>query len=162
MSNVRVKGLSELNAALQTLPAKIEANVLRSAMRAGANVIKDEARANVSVASGKLRAGLKVSTSSRRGKVTAKVKATGEHAHVAPWLEFGTAAHHIVSKGKGLNIGGVVVRSVDHPGISPRPFLRPALDSKAQQAVVAVGNAIKKRLATKHGIDTADIEVEAE
>jgi|VirMetMinimDraft_7_1064189.scaffolds.fasta_scaffold37040_4 HK97 gp10 family phage protein len=162
MSNVRVKGLSELNAALQTLPAKIEANVLRSAMRAGANVIKDEAKANVPVATGTLKAGIKVSTSNRRGTVTAKVKTTGKHAYIAKWLEYGTAAHRIVSKGKGLNIGGVVVRSVDHPGISPRPFLRPALDSKAQQAVVAVGNAIKKRLATKHGIDTADIEVEAE
>ena len=161
MSNVHIKGGAELNKFLQQLPAKMEANVLRSAMRAGANVIKDEAKANVPVASGLLRDGLKVSTSSRRGKVTAKVKATGKHAHIAPWLEYGTAAHRIVAKGKGMYFGGKVVRSVEHPGISPRPFLRPALDSRAQQAVVAVGNAIKKRLATKHGLDTAHIEVEA-
>lgn len=160
MSEFRVKGLADLNKFLQQLPAKMEQNVLRSALRAGANVVRDEAKANVPVDSGLLRDGLKVSTNSRRGRVTAKVKATGRHAYIAPWLEYGTAAHKIVSKGKGLYFGGMFARGVQHPGSRPKPFMRPALDSQAQQAVIAIGNAIKQRLATKHGLDTASVEIE--
>lgn len=157
-----VKGLKELAAMLQTLPAKLEANVLRSALRAGANVVKAEAVRMAPVKSGLLRAGLKVSTNNRRGTVTAKVKATGKHAYIAPWLEYGVAAHKISGKKGGwLSFGGLFAKSVQHPGFAPRPFMRPALDSQAQAALVAVGNAIKKRL-TKEGLNTADVEIEAE
>jgi HK97 gp10 family phage protein len=158
---VHVKGLAELQKFLDTLPAKMEANVMRSALRAGANVVKDEAKNNVPVKSGLLRDGLKVSTRSRKGVVTASVKATGKHAFIAKWIEFGTAAHRIVpKKAKSLFFGGIFAEGVDHPGSSAKPFLRPALDNRAQEATVAVGNQIKKRL-TKAGIEGAgavDIE----
>ena len=163
MSNVHIKGGAELNKFLQQLPAKIEQSVLRGALRAGANVVMAEAKANVPVASGQLRDGLKVSTSSRRGRVTAKVKATGKHAHIAPWLEYGTAAHKIVAKSKkGLFFGGLFVKGVQHPGARPKPFLRPALDGRAQDAVVAAAQYMKRRLATKNGLDTSSVEIEAE
>lgn len=100
MADVRVKGLADLNKFLQQLPAKVEQSVLRGALRAGANVVMAEAKANVPVDSGLLRDGLKVTTNSRRGRVTAKVKATGKHSFIAPWLEYGTAAHKIVAKSK--------------------------------------------------------------
>ena len=162
MSEVRVKGLSELNAFLQELPSKVEKNVLRGALRAGARVVQAEAKANVPVDTGTLRAGLKVSTGGKGGMVMAKVKATGKHAFVAPWLEFGVGAHAITArKGGWLFFGGAFAKSVDHPGIAPRPFMRPALDSRAQAAVVAAGEYMKQRLASKHGLDTADIEIEA-
>ena len=163
MSDVRVKGLSDLNKFLQQLPAKVEQSVLRGALRAGANVVMAEAKANVPVDSGQLRDGLKVSTSSRRGRVTAKVKATGKHAFIAPWLEYGTAAHKITAKkGKGLFFGGLFVKGVQHPGSRPKPFMRPALDGCAQDAVVAAAQYMKRRLATKNGLDTSSVEIEAE
>jgi len=162
MSNVHIKGGAELNKFLQQLPVKIEQSVLRGALRAGANVVMAEAKANVPVDSGQLRDGLKVSTSSRRGRVTAKVKATGKHAHIAPWLEYGTAAHKITAKGKGMFFGGLFVKGVQHPGSRPKPFMRPALDGRAQEAVSAAARYMKKRLATKHGLDTAGIEVDDE
>ena len=162
MSNVHVKGGAELNKFLQQLPVKIEQSVLRGALRAGANVVMAEAKANVPVESGQLRDGLKVSTSSRRGRVTAKVKATGKHAHIAPWLEYGTAAHKITAKGKGMFFGGLFVKGVQHPGSRPKPFMRPALDGRAQDAVSAAARYMKQRLATKHGLDTSGIEVDDE
>jgi len=163
MSDIRVKGLADLNKFLQQLPAKVEQSVLRGALRAGANVVMAEAKANVPVDSGQLRDGLKVSTSSRRGRVTAKVKATGKHAFIAPWLEYGTAAHKITAKkGKGLFFGGLFVKGVQHPGARPKPFLRPALDGRAQDAVVAAAQYMKRRLATKNGLDTSSVEIEAE
>lgn len=163
MTETHVKGLAELQKFLDQLPAKLEANVMRSALRAGANIVKAQARQNVPVKTGKLRDGLKVSTSSRRGVVTAKVKATGKHAYVANWIEYGTAAHAITAKKGGfLSFGGIFAKSVQHPGAAPKPFMRPALDSKAQEATIAVGEAIKKRLASKHGLDTSDVEIAAE
>ena len=163
MSDIRVKGLADLNKFLQQLPAKVEQSVLRGALRAGANVVMAEAKANVPVDSGQLRDGVKVSTNSRRGRVTAKVKATGKHAHIAPWLEYGTAAHKITAKkGKGLFFGGLFVKGVQHPGARPKPFLRPALDGRAQDAVVAAAQYMKRRLATKNGLDTSSVEIEAE
>ena len=162
MSDVSVKGLAELQKFLDTLPAKMEQNILRSALRAGANIVRDEARQNAPDKTGILKAGLKVSTSSRRGVVTAKVKATGKHAYIAPWIEYGTAAHKITGKKGGLlSFGGIFAKSVQHPGITAKPFMRPALDSQSQAAVVAVGNHIKNRLAKKNGLDTSDIEIEA-
>ena len=165
MSDVRVKGLSDLNKFLQQLPAKVEQSVLRGALRAGANVVMAEAKANdwFPVDSGLLRDGLKVTTNSRRGRVTAKVKATGKHAFIAPWLEYGTAAHKITAKkGKGLFFGGLFVKGVQHPGSRPKPFMRTALDGGAQDAVVAAAEYMKRRLATKNGLDTSSVEIEAE
>lgn len=159
MADVRVKGLAELQAFLDQLPAKMEANIMRSALRAGANIVRDQAKANAPVKTGLLREGLKVSTRSRRGVVSASVKAKGKHGFIAPWLEYGTGAHKITAKKGGtLAFGGGFAKSVTHPGTAPRPFMRPALEARAQDALVAVGEAIKKRL-TKEGLDAADVEI---
>lgn len=156
-----VKGLSELQAFLDQLPAKIESNIMRSALRAGANVVRDEAKANVPEKTGLLKAGIKVSTSSRRGVVKAIIKTTGKHAYLARWLEYGTAAHFIKPKtAKSLFFAGLMRDGVDHPGAAPKPFLRPALDSQSQAALMAVGEAIKKRL-TKQGLDASGVDLEA-
>lgn len=157
-----VKGLSSLNKFLQQLPAKLEKNVLRGAMRAGAKVVAPVASANAPNDTGELAAGIKVSTSGKGGRVIGKVKLTGKHAFLGPWLEYGVAAHKITAKDTGwLFFGGLFAKSIDHPGLQPRPFLRPALDSQAGAAVVAAAEYTKKRLATKHGLDTFDVEIEA-
>ena len=157
-----VTGLSELQAFLDQLPAKVEQNIMRAALRQGANVVKAEAMANVPVKSGLLKAGLKVSTKSRRGVVTANVKATGKHAYLARWIEYGTAAHFIKPKNaRSLFWAGLMRDGVDHPGSAPKPFLRPALESQAQAALLAVGEAIKKRL-TRQGLDASGVDLEAQ
>lgn len=163
MSDVKVKGLAELNRFLQQLPVKMEQNVLRGALRAGAKPVQESAKANAPVATGELRDGIKITTSSRKGRITATVKLTGKHAFLGNWLEFGVAAHEIVAKSGGVLVfGDTVARKVSHPGISPRPFMRPALETRATDAVLAAANYTKNRLATKHGLDTAAVEIEAE
>lgn len=166
MSEVNITGLADLQKFLDQLPAKMEANIMRSALRAGANTIKAEAQrqlaSNGSVKTGILSKGLKVSTRAKRGTVTASVKALGKHSHIARWIEFGTAAHAITSKNKGfLKFAGGIYKAVNHPGMKPRPFMRPAIDSQSAAAVVAVGEAIKKRL-TKQGLDATGVDVEAD
>lgn len=158
-----VKGLDALNAVLQQVPVKIGRNITRGALRAGMNKVKPVAQANIHPVSGQLARGLKVGTRARAGVVTANLKATGPHAFVALLLEFGVRAHLIVAKAKGwLNFLGVFRKSVQHPGFGPKPFMRPALDTQAQAAVIASAEYMKKRLATKEGLDTSHIMIEGD
>lgn len=161
--SVHVKGLSDLNRFLEQLTPKVEANVMRGALRAGMNVIKPIAQSNVHSVSGELAKGLKVGTRRRRGRVIAYLKASGPHRRIAHLVEYGTRAHNIAAKAKGwLSFMNVFAKSVDHPGARPRPFLRPALDGQAQAATIAAGEYIKNRLATKEGLDTAHVTIEGD
>lgn len=155
--NVTIKGLPELMRALEQLPGKLARNVLRGAFRAGAKVVADEASNAAPVRSGLLRDSIRVTTRVKAQRISGTVRAGGKgkkgakmarHAHL---VEFGTAAHVIYAKpGSLLAIG---VSKVNHPGAKKHPFMRPALDSKASQAVAAVGEYARNRLRTKHGID---------
>ena len=166
MSLVHVKGLQELDKFLQELPVRLEKNVLRGALRAGAKVIQQEAKLNINSVSGETAASIKVRSNAQGGKVTASVYS---RYFVAPFLEWGTRPHTITAQlGGALAFGGSLRWSVEHPGIAPygskttigpHAFLRPALDLRAQDAVVEVGIYMRARLATKHGLDTADIVI---
>lgn len=157
---VQIKGLAELQRALDTLPAKIEANIMRGAVRAGVKVIAEAAAANAPVQTGSLKLDFNVGTRSKAGMVTGRLVVgrgrkskggTKKAAFYAHFVEFGTKPHRIKARrGKALAIG---VSAVNHPGARPKPFLRPALDAKAQASVEAVAAYIRKRLADKHGID---------
>lgn len=178
---VHVKGLDQLQALLDSLAPKIERNILRGALRAGANVVKTEAKAMCPVGppsasgakryklyAGALRDSIRVSVKAKGGRVTASVKAGGKlkngadvfYAHI---VERGAVAHEIKAKSGGfLAIGGGIYRKVDHPGMKAKPFMRPALDGRAQDAVVAAAEYMKARLSSKHGLDVSDIDVEVE
>jgi len=162
VAEVYVRGLQELQKLLETLPVKVERNVLRGSLRSGMNTVKPVAQRYIHSISGKLAAGLKVGTKSRGGTVTANLKATGPHRYIAHLVEFGTRAHVIRARGKGLFFGGRFARSVQHPGARARPFMRPALDGQAQAAVVASAEYMKKRLASKEGLDTSHIIIEGD
>lgn len=172
---VHIHGLAELQQTLDQLPAKIEANVLRGALRAGANVIADEARRQVPVKTGQLRESIRVSVRPfPGGKLVATVKAGGRfkvyasgkaikgaayktaraggkpdyHApFYAHFVEFGTARHWIKPKSrKSLFIAGLLKELVDHPGARPKPFMRPAFDTKVRAAIEAMADYIRTRL----------------
>lgn len=163
MSEIHVTGLKELGQFLDTLPEKLRKNVVRGALRKGMNEVKPVAVAGVHSISGLLAAGLKVGTRARGGTVYATLKATGKHAYIARWVEYGTAAHTITAKDrKALSLGGVFFQSVQHPGARPKPFLRPALDQQANAAVVAAAEYMRERLATKHGLDTSGVVIEGD
>lgn len=161
--DTNVRGLSELQKFLDTLSPKVERNIMRGALRAGVNVIKPVAQSNINSRSGLLAAGLKVKTKGRWGTVIARLVATGKHAFIARWIEYGTSSHVIEAmRGKMLYFAGRFFQSVLHPGSSPKPFMRPAMDSQATAAVIAVGEYVKNRLATKEGLDTSHIAIEGD
>lgn len=169
-----VKGLKELNKFLQQLPAKVETNIMRGALRAAAKPVMEAAKANAPTGepsesarkryklyNGALRDSIRISSRiDRRNKqvkarviVGGKSKKTGADVFYSHIIEHGARPHSVKKGGKG---------PVTHPGLSPRPFMRPALDSQAGEAIKAAGEYVKKRLMTKHGIDTSDIIIEVE
>lgn len=152
MSEAIVTGLAELQKFLDQMPAKMEANVLRGALRQGAKVQLERARELVPVETGgkhpgALRDSLRISTRMRRGVVKSIVRAGNKRAFYANWVEYGTAAHEIKPKTrKSLFFAGLFGEIVEHPGAKPRPFLRPALDATQNAVIAAVGAYIRRRL----------------
>jgi len=162
MAEIHVTGLADLQKFLDQLPAKLERNVVRGALRAGAKLILAQAIAKVPVKSSELRNSLKIGTRARGGTVTAAVRTK---VFYAKFVEFGTKGHFITAKKGGwLSFGGIFAKSVWHPGIpkGPHAFMRPALDGQAQNAVIAAAEYMKRRLATKEGLDTSDIVIEGD
>jgi HK97 gp10 family phage protein len=153
-------GLVDLQRVLADLPDKLEANVLRGAMKAGAEVIADGARDNCR--SSEVRATITSSARVKGRVVTALVQTKGDGAYKAPWLEYGTEAHIIrANDGEGrtarrpnrlnrkgaLMIGTAFVGdAVWHPGAKPYPFMRPGLDQRQEEAMTVIGEQIAARL----------------
>jgi HK97 gp10 family phage protein len=159
MSEFEVKGLSELQAMLDEMPAKIEQNIVRGGLRAGAKVMLQDAQERCPVSApsggnakyggyeGALRDSLRISMRSRRGRVMASIKAGNKIAYYAHMVEFGTASHFIKPAGSGsLFLGGVFVKRIDHPGAARHPFMRPAMDGKAAQSVDAMADYCRERI----------------
>lgn len=169
MSETTVKGLADLQRALDELPAKLEANIMRGALRAGTKVLATEAKRLAPVGppstenqrfyggrTGLLRDSIRIKTKMRRGRVTASVTAGGKtkdggDPYYARFVEYGTAPHVITAR--RVRVLAIGVHSVQHPGAQKKPFMRPALDTMHVAAVEAVREYIRNRLATKHGIN---------
>lgn len=161
--DVKVTGLAELELALGQLSEKVAKNVARAALRAGAKPILEEARRLAPVRSGRLRDSLRISTSIKGGvpRAFVKVGPGGSKKHkgvyYAHMIERGTAKHLIVAgPGKMLPVAGGR-KSVKHPGIRKRPFMRPAADSQFGAAMDAFAEKLRQRL-TKEGIEIPDPE----
>lgn len=180
MADLHVTGLKELQAFMDQLAPKLERNVMRGALRAGVNVIKADVTARCPVGEpsaqgakryklyrGALRDSIRSGVFAKGGRVTAYVrvggknKKNGAEVWYARLIEYTGAIPHLIKAalGKVLTIGGGLHTSVNHPGMHAVPFLRPALDSQAQNAIVAAAEYMKKRLATKHGLDTSDVNI---
>jgi len=139
-----------------------------------------------------IRVGSRVVGSTVIGKVVAGGKRVGVFTRLgfyAAMVEFGTKAHFISVQdsqkpiNKSLSdkrrklvlasmttINRMALRianrfvgpTVFHPGAKPHPFMRPALDGQAQNAVVAAAEYMKKRLATKESLDTSHVTIEGD
>lgn len=133
MSYQYLDGVERELAKLRDFPAKIEANVIRGAVRAAAMVELRAAKPMIPLGPG--RAGmhladtLRVSTRVSKGRASATVKLGNlrkgvRHAH---FLLGGTKPHLIKGKVNGvLSFGGIVRSVVQHPGTKANPVLNKA------------------------------------
>lgn len=158
MSRENIGGGAALDALLQSLPQKVETNVMRSALRAGAAVYLAQVKQNIPVKLGDLRASARITTrKGRGGQISASVKVGNRQAFYAQMVEFGTRAHAIsAAPGHSMAINGIFTRGVvNHPGARPHPFMRPAADAQFSAAVAAVQKKVRDRLRTQ-GLDVPD------
>lgn len=157
-----VRGKGDVKRFIAQLPGNLERNVLRGAARAAAQVVAEEAKARS--VSDEVAAAIKIATAREDGRVIAKVQVKGKGAFLAPWLEYGTDPHFISvddSQRDGLSVrrvnqkvkqgslvigGQFVGTTVHHPGARPHPFLRPALDTKENEAMAAAQAYINRRI----------------
>lgn len=171
-------GFAELQKFLDELPAKMEANIMRGAMRAGCKPILAAAKAACPVGDpssggakkyrlypGALRDSIRITSSKKGAQVSASVVVGGKtkkganvwYAHLVEYT--GAVPHEILAKtGGSLFIGGLFHKAANHPGMKAQPFMRPALDSQSSAAIQAAGEYIKKRL-DKKDFDVSDVEI---
>ena len=166
-STVEVTGLKELDALLKTLPARIEGNVMRGGMRASLKVIGDVAKTNLAangtIKTGNLqksiRIGFKRKSETGYGWMRGRLSAGNKDAWYAHFIEFGTASFYT---GQGKTVGkpyeihpknhkslffaGVMREVIVHPGIHPKPFMRPALDQASGKAITTFADYLRVRL----------------
>ena len=163
-TETRIEGLADLHKLLQELPAKIEGNVMRGALRAGQAVIRDAVKAGVPVDDGELRNSVKIKfrpRSQKFGWVRMHLTAGDRKAWYAHLIEYGTASYYVgqgktvgkpykikAKNGRALLLpnGGPPITEVTHPGIKPNPFMRPGFDAAQQPALEAVAAYIRTRL----------------
>ncbi|EPR09873.1 hypothetical protein M527_07025 [Sphingobium indicum IP26] len=175
MTTINLKGGRELAAFLEAFPARLQKNAIRSALTAAAKPVRDQARLDAPRESGLMAKSIK--TGSPRplddGTVSIKVRLAGSHSYLGYFFEYGVAPHFIRAGDSGLSsrkltqklnregseehagamkIGDkFVTGAVLHPGFAPKPFLRPALDLKADDAINAFADRLRSYLKDKTG-----------
>lgn len=163
-TETRIEGLSELYKTLQSLPAKVEGNVMRGALRAALTEVRKEVQAEVPVDAGDLRKSVRIrfrSRSQKFGVVRMNLIAGDKVAWYAGLIEFGTGQFYAGSGGRSkrkaykikpkkkpgaLLFGGKVRQEVTHPGIKPNPFMRRAFDQSQARALETMKRYIATRL----------------
>ncbi|KTF70698.1 HK97 gp10 family phage protein [Sphingomonas sp. HT-1] len=160
---VTVRGKAHLDRYLDQLPQDIETKLLRGAGRAGGEIVADEARERA--LANEVRDAVVLRSSSRDGRIVVKITVRqGWSYSLGVWQEWGTEPHFIrvaedqrqgrsigrinkLAKAGSLVIGGKFVgETVYHPGARPSPFLRPALDIRAADAIKAAQAYINSRI----------------
>jgi len=167
-SRLDVQGLKELDELLKTLPANIEGNVIRGALRAGQKVIASTAKktlaANGNIRTGALQKSIRIrfvrKSEKKHGWVRANLIAGNKEAWYAHLIEFGTGSYYsgtgsrskrqpyeIRPKNKkSLFFAGVMREVIVHPGIKPQSFMRSAFDANSDRAILAFADYIRARL----------------
>lgn len=151
---IKVQGAKELDNLLKQLPQRVAQRALVPSLRSGANIIRDEIRARAPDGPGKphpqygeLRTSIVV-TIQRRARGWAAIVHTSD-AFWARWIEYGRAAFTVAKK-KVLSDqklrppGTFFGRSVK--AAPAQPFVRPAFDEKAPEALKRLGQRLGERI----------------
>lgn len=162
MSSNSLPGTEATIRALENLPAKMQDGAIRAGLTAAAKVIRTEARLRAPRKTGQLAKAI-VSGSSRKNQdntfsIRVYVDERKPHGFLGYFYEYGVRPHLIASTGRGegrvavrkaksgtgtikkgvMKIGdGFVSGIISHPGHGAHPFMRPALDTKADEAIEA-------------------------
>lgn len=141
LTTVDIKGLKELDDLLKSLPEQIQRKALAQANLAGATVLKEEAKSRVPVRSdppGPIKVGKNASKARLPGFLKASIKAWRIKKGAKGSVTHGVGTRGMAFYGKFLEFGTKY--------ISPRPFLRPALDAAYLKAIDAVAAVLRTKI----------------
>lgn len=122
----------------------------KGAIRAGGRLIANEANINASALSSQPGRKVSLRVRKRKGYTVGSIYPAKGFAHLR-LLEYGTGAGWRWARKGGPFVffaGGkkIVTRIIQHPGTVSRPWLRPAFDARAAEAVSEVGRVFKDAL----------------
>jgi HK97 gp10 family phage protein len=168
--DLTVNGMDQLGQNLKAFTADIQQNALEKMLLAGAQPIATEMEAqaprehdigprkheDVHIADSIV---IKVEHKPIGSDAEVYVGPSKRVSWKANWIEFGATAHAIFTRmtrsmRKAGDKGKKVLASssqifgshVQHPGISPRPFIRPALDAAGPDAIAAMKTSLAKSI----------------
>ncbi|CAN5335385.1 hypothetical protein BH10PSE12_BH10PSE12_02720 [soil metagenome] len=139
--SIHINGAKEVEALLKQLPERLAKNVTTNALRAGARIIAKRAR-EIVVANPSIDSGLLAKNITAR----ARRRSRQGRAYGAATVSVGVArvAKMVVRKGKKKAEKASPSRyahlvEFGHDNVPAEPFLRPALDEKAIEAITRIG-----------------------
>jgi HK97 gp10 family phage protein len=164
MADLKITGLDDVRRRIEGVSDKLVKNVLRSAVRQGANVVRNQARANFNGAVGPndvttaLRSSIRVTP--RRGTPTrvsvsvvagemtkAQTKKFGiNSAFYALWVEKGHINRKAGQALRGSKATLKTIREASTNNTPAHPFMQPAIETKAQEALNVIVQAIGEKL----------------
>lgn len=172
-----VKGLAELDRYLSALPKNMQTGAYRAGLVAAAAVIRDEARLRAPKKTGAMAKSIRSGSARKNqdGTFSISISLKGKHDFLGLFHEYGVSPHFITAgdsdlsarsltkagrrgdltgdvEKQALKIGDkFITGGVMHPGHAAHPFMRPALDAKADEAVQAFAKRIRDYIEGKTG-----------
>ena len=165
MAEMKIEGLDELRRRMNGISDQLLKRVLRPSVRKGANVVRNQARDNFNTAGGPndittaLKASIRVTP--RRGTPTrvvvsvvagdltgAQIKKFGKKAaFYALWVEKGHINRKAGQALRGSKAGVKAARAASTNNTPAHPYMQPAIETKAQEAIDIVVADVTARLA---------------
>lgn len=165
MADLKIEGLDELRRRMHGVSDRLLKKVLRPSVRKGANVVRAQARDNFNTAGGPndittaLKASIRVTP--RRGTPTrvvvsvvagdltgAQIKKFGKKAaFYALWVEKGHINRAAGQALRGSKAGVKAARAASTNNTPAHPYMQPAIETKAQEAIDIVVGDVTARLA---------------
>lgn len=147
---IKLLGGEELLANLHEFSKKT-GHELPDPLHAGAKIILDEIKRRVSDLSGNLKdVIIQVTLKEAAREVSVGIGPKKGKGWYWNWLEYGVDPHTVKRK-KGHQAMEVVYQqefraSMEHPGSTPKPFVRPAFDATYERALAKIGQVLGQRL----------------
>jgi len=129
----------ELLAALVRLERVAKKRVASKVVRRAAAPIRADAKTRVPVKTGDLKRSIRTYVKVGRYAISGKVESRLPYAHL---VELGTKPHYQTRKLKHEK----KKRAVKHPGAKPKPFLRPAFDSRKEESVGIAKKTLREEI----------------
>ncbi len=136
---IEIEGIEQVVKELQRRGLNVQRG-LELVATAGATIIERQAAAN---AGGAIGGEMMHATTAKTTNTVEVSVGPSKKAWFAHFVEFGTRAHPVKpKKRKAMQIGDKFRMRASHPGTTERPFLRPAVDMRREEAQDEMGKKV--------------------